>query len=128
MKFPIVYALGFPDRFANDFGRLDLPALARLDFFEVEPRRYPALPLARQALEAGGGMPAVLNAANEVAVAAFLEGKISFPDIVSVVSGTMETVGQAPGPRSLDEAESIDRAAREVASSIVRRRAPAVAT
>jgi 1-deoxy-D-xylulose-5-phosphate reductoisomerase len=128
MKFPIVYALGYPDRFANDFGRLDLPALARLDFFEVEPRRYPALSLARQALEAGGGMPAVLNAANEVAVAAFLDGKISFPDIVSVVSATMETVGQAPAPRSLDEAESIDRAARETASAIVRRRAPAVAT
>jgi 1-deoxy-D-xylulose-5-phosphate reductoisomerase len=73
-------------------------------------------------------MPAVLNAANEVAVAAFLEGKISFPDIVSVVSATMETVGQAPAPRSLDEAESIDRAARETASAIVRRRAPAVAT
>ena len=128
MKFPIVYALGYPDRFANDFGRLDLPALARLDFFEVEPRRYPALPLARHALQAGGGMPAVLNAANEVAVAAFLEGKISFPDIVSVVSGTMETVGQAPAPGSLDEAESIDRSAREAASAIVRRRAPAVAT
>ncbi len=128
MKFPIVYALAYPDRFGNDFGRLDLPALSRLDFFEVEPRRYPALPLARQALQAGGGMPAVLNAANEVAVAAFLEGKISFPDIVSVVSGTMESIGQTPAPRSLDQAESIDRTAREAASAIVRRRAPAIAT
>jgi 1-deoxy-D-xylulose-5-phosphate reductoisomerase len=127
MKFPIVYALGYPERFANDFGRLDLPALARLDFFELEPRRYPALGLARQALEAGGGMPATLNAANEVAVAAFLEGKISFPDIVNVVSGTMESVGRPPAPRSLDEAEAVDRTAREAASGIVRRRAPAIA-
>jgi 1-deoxy-D-xylulose-5-phosphate reductoisomerase len=69
-------------------------------------------------------MPAVLNAANEVAVAAFLEGKISFPDIVSVVSGTMEATGSTPAPRDIDEAESIDRAAREGASAVVRRRAP----
>ena len=73
-------------------------------------------------------MPAVLNAANEVAVAAFLEGKISFPDIVSVVAGTMETTGSTPAPRDLDEAEAVDRGAREAASAIVRRRAPAVAT
>jgi 1-deoxy-D-xylulose-5-phosphate reductoisomerase len=102
--------------------------LGRLDFFDVEPRRYPALALARQALAAGGGMPAVLNAGNEIAVAAFLEGKISFTDIVSVVSETMETAGQAPAPARLEEAEEIDRTAREAASAIVRRRAPAVAT
>src|SRR5262245_22351219 len=91
MKFPIVYALAYPERFENAFGRLDLVALSRLDFFELDPRRYPAIGLARQALAGGGGLPAVLNAANEIAVAAFLEGKISFVDIVHVVSGTMET-------------------------------------
>jgi 1-deoxy-D-xylulose-5-phosphate reductoisomerase len=123
MKFPIVYALTFPDRLANDFGRLDLPALARLDFHEVEAARYPALSLARAALDAGGGMPAVLNAGNEVAVAAFLDGKISFPDIVAVVSGTMEAVGERPAPASLADAEELDRAARTAASSILRRRA-----
>ena len=127
MKFPIVYALSYPDRLPNDFGRLDLPALSRLDFFPIEPRRYPALALARQALQAGGGMPAVLNAANEIAVAAFLEGKISFPDIVSVVSGTMDAIGEPPAPASLDEAEQVDRQARETASAILRRRAPAIA-
>ncbi|MFY9551682.1 MAG: 1-deoxy-D-xylulose-5-phosphate reductoisomerase [Thermoanaerobaculia bacterium] len=126
MKFPIVYALCYPDRIPNDFGRLDPVALRRLDFFDVEARRYPALTLARQALAAGGGMPAVLNAANEVAVAAFLEGKISFPDIVNVVSETME-MGEAPAAQSLEEAESIDRKAREAAATIVRRRAHAVA-
>jgi 1-deoxy-D-xylulose-5-phosphate reductoisomerase len=123
MKFPIVYALTFPERFANDFGRLDLVALARLDFQEVEAGRYPALGLARSALSAGGGMPAVLNAGNEMAVAAFLDGKISFPDIVAVVSGTMDAVGRRPAPASLAEAEDVDRTARAAASSILRRRA-----
>jgi 1-deoxy-D-xylulose-5-phosphate reductoisomerase len=127
MKFPIVYALCYPERCENDFGRLDLVALSRLDFFDLEARRYPALALARQALSAGGGMPAVLNAANEVAVAAFLEGKISFPDIVSVVSGTMDQTARPPAVSGLDEAEAIDRSAREAASAIVRRRAPVAA-
>jgi 1-deoxy-D-xylulose-5-phosphate reductoisomerase len=122
MKFPIVYALSYPERLPNDFGRLDLVALSRLDFFELDPRRYPALGLARAALAAGGGMPAILNAANEIAVAAFLEGKISFPDIVNVVSATMETTGRKAAPASLDEAEEVDRAAREAASALVRRR------
>jgi 1-deoxy-D-xylulose-5-phosphate reductoisomerase len=127
MKFPIVYALAYPERFENDFGRLDLIALSRLDFFEVDPRRYPAVGLARQALAAGGGMTAVLNAGNEVGVAAFLEGKISFPDIVGVVSETMDTVGGMPAPHSLEDAEAIDRAARDAAGAIARRRAAAVA-
>jgi 1-deoxy-D-xylulose-5-phosphate reductoisomerase len=128
MKFPIVYALSYPERLPNDFGRLDLVALSRLDFFEVDPRRYPALGLARAALAAGGGMPAVLNAANEVAVAAFLEGKISFPDIVNVVSAAMESTGRTAAPASLEEAQEVDRAARETASALVRRRAAAPAS
>ena len=128
MKFPIVYALSYPERLSNDFGRLDLLALSRLDFVPVEPRRYPCLRLARAALEAGGGMPAVLNASNEIAVAAFLEGKISFPDIVSVVSEAMNVIGEAPAPDSLEEAERIDSRGREAAETIVRRRAAAVAT
>src|SRR5215831_18542606 len=82
MKLPILYALAYPERPAADFGRLDLAAVRTLDFHEVEPERYPAVDVARQALKAGGGAPAVLNAANEVAVEAFLQGKISFPDIV----------------------------------------------
>ena len=128
MKFPIVYALSYPERLPNTFGRLDLVALSRLDFIPVEPRRYPALGLARAALTAGGGMPAVLNASNEIAVAAFLEGKISFPEIVTVVSETMSAIGQTPAPASLEEAEGVDARARETASSILRRRGAAVAT
>ena len=128
MKFPIVYALSYPERLANAFGRLDLVALARLDFVPVEPRRYPALGLAREALRAGGGMPAVLNAANEVAVAAFLEGKISFPDIVNLVSEVMNAVGPNSAPQSLEEAERLDAKARQEASAVLRRRPHPVAT
>jgi 1-deoxy-D-xylulose-5-phosphate reductoisomerase len=99
---------------------LDLVELARLEFFELEPERYPAVGLARAALSVGGGMPAVLNAANEVAVEAFLEGKISFLDIVSVVSETMDATGRVAAPATLEEAEETDRAARVSASSAVR--------
>src|SRR6185369_2467836 len=59
MKFPILYALSYPERVANSFGKLDLVEVGRLDFFELEPERYPAVGLARAALSAGGGMPAV---------------------------------------------------------------------
>ena len=93
MRFPILYALAYPDRVANPFGRLDLVSIGRLDFQALEPERYPAVAVARAALAPGGGAPAVLNAANEVAVAAFLEGKISFPDIVHVVSETCAARG-----------------------------------
>jgi len=120
MRFPILYALSHPNRLPNPFGRLDLVGVGRLEFQEVDPRRYPALGLARAALEAGGGMPAVVNAANEVAVGAFLEGKISFPDIVAVVSETAAAYGRVSGPGSLDEAEEIDRTARQSASRIAR--------
>ena len=121
MKFPILYALTYPDRIPTPFGRLDLATLARLDFAEVDPRRYPAVGLAREALRAGGGMPAVLNAANEVAVDAFLTGKISFPDIVAVVAETAAAVGAVHSPGSVDEAEAIDQEARRKAEVLVRR-------
>jgi 1-deoxy-D-xylulose-5-phosphate reductoisomerase len=121
MKFPILYALSYPERVANGFGRLDLVDVGRLDFFELEPARYPAVGLARAALSAGGGMPAIVNAANEVAVEAFLAGKISFPGIVAVVSDTASAAGRVSAPRSLEEAEEIDRMARERAAEVVKR-------
>ena len=121
MRFPILYALAYPDRVANPFGRLDLVALGRLDFYEVETERYPAVGMARAALAQGGGAPAVMNAANEVAVAAFLEGKICFPDIVHVVSETCAAEGRVPAPATVAEAEEIDAAARRCAGEIARR-------
>jgi 1-deoxy-D-xylulose-5-phosphate reductoisomerase len=126
MRFPILYALAYPERVANPFGRLDLVALSRLDFFEVETERYPAVALAREALRQGGGAPAVLNAANEVAVAAFLEGKISFPEIVHVVSETCAAEGRVPAPATVAEAEAIDAAARRRAGELARRASGAV--
>jgi 1-deoxy-D-xylulose-5-phosphate reductoisomerase len=121
MKFPILYALSYPERVENDFGRLDLVEVGRLDFFDLDPARYPAVGLARAALAAGGGMPAVVNAANEVAVEAFLAGKISFPGIVAVVSDTASASGGVSAPGSLEEAEEIDRMARDRAGEAVRR-------
>nr|MDQ5873354.1 1-deoxy-D-xylulose-5-phosphate reductoisomerase [Acidobacteriota bacterium] len=120
MRFPIAYALSYPERVRNPFGRLDLVALGRLEFQAIDPRRYPALAIARAALEAGGGLPAIVNAANEIAVEAFLEGKISFPDIVAVVSETASAHGRTPAPGTVDEAEELDRAGRQTASRIVR--------
>jgi 1-deoxy-D-xylulose-5-phosphate reductoisomerase len=106
---------------ANPFGRLDLASLSRLDFQELEERRYPAVAVARAALEAGGGAPAILNAANETAVGAFLEGKIPFPEIVSVVSEACAAAGSLPAPRSLEEAEEIDRTGRRLAGEAMKK-------
>ncbi len=121
MKFPIAYALNYPERLPNRFGRLDLVSVKRLEFFELEAERYPAVELAREALRVGGGMPAVVNGANEVAVAAFLQGKISFPEIVSVVSETASAAGPVAAPGTLEEAEEIDGMARRRASDIIHR-------
>ena len=120
MRFPILYAISYPERLPNTFGRLDLVGLARLEFQAVDPRRYPALAIARAALEAGGGLAGIVNAANEIAVEAFLEGKISFPDIVAVVSETASAHGRTPAPGAVDEAEELDRSGRQTASRIVR--------
>jgi 1-deoxy-D-xylulose-5-phosphate reductoisomerase len=121
MKLPILYAMAYPDRLAAGFGRLDLPAIRTLEFYPVEPERYPAVELAREALRAGGGAPAVLNAANEIAVEAFLQGKISFPGIVSLVSETMAAAGSVRSPSSLEEAEEIDGMARRRAREVMHR-------
>ena len=120
MKFPILYALSYPERLRNPFGRLDLVEVAKLEFLDVEPERYPAVALAREALSQGG-MPAVVNAANEIAVAAFLDGKISFPGIVRVVAETASAAGRVPSPRNLEEAEEIDGMARRRAGEAVGR-------
>ncbi len=95
MRTPIANALGWPERIAAPSPRLDLATLARLTFEAPDPQRFPALRLARAALESGGGAPTVLNAANEIAVAAFLERRIGFLDIVATVERTLEAVSGA---------------------------------
>lgn len=120
MRFPILYALSYPERLENPFGELPL-AGQKLEFEEVDPARYPAIALAREALAEGGAAPAVLNAANEVAVAAFLSGKIRFPSIVRIVAETRSRFGSHREPESVPEAEQIDTRARELAESCVSR-------
>ena len=85
MQVAISYGLGLPDRLTTDTPRLDLASLGRLDFETPDVGRFPALALARAALAAGGAMPTVLNAANEVAVEAFLARRIPFGDIPKLV-------------------------------------------
>lgn len=98
MCFPIQYALTWPDRVPGALAPLDLPALARLEFEKPRDDVFPALRLARTAGTVGGTLPAVLNAANEVAVSAFLEKQIPFPDIWALVEVVMEAHTVVPHP------------------------------
>jgi len=119
MRIPIASALAWPDRIETPAQRLDLAVIKRLDFEAPDVARFPALKLARDALEAGGAAPIVLNAANEVAVASFLAGEIRFPDIVRAVS---ETVAKArfQRPASIDDVLEIDRATRADVEEIMK--------
>jgi len=112
MRIPISYALAWPERMATPAARLDLASIARLDFEAPDFERFPALRIAREALEAGGAAPVVLNAANEVAVASFLEGAIGFPDIVANVADILGSADFAR-PQSIDDVLDIDRVTRD---------------
>ncbi len=92
MRIPIAHALAFPDRIASGVRSLDLAEVGQLQFESPDLARFPCLGLAYQALEAGGTAPAILNASNEVAVQAFLEGQLRFPDIATVIAETLERV------------------------------------
>ncbi len=118
MRTPIAHALGWPRRLAAPSPRLDLAQLGRLTFEPPDPGRFPALRLARAALLAGGGAPTVLNAANEIAVAAFLDSRIGFLDIAAIVEDTLAALpGRAVD--SLDAVYECDREARAVATRLV---------
>ena len=111
MRTPIAYALAWPQRMPAPSARLDLAQIGSLTFEAPDPERFPALRLAREALQAGGAAPTVLNAANEVAVAGFLGGRIGFLDIVRIVEGTLGAVADAP-LTGFDEVHELDRLAR----------------
>lgn len=114
MRFPIQYAFTWPDRLAGSLPPLEFAKLGRLDFEEPRPDVFPALDLARQAAERGGTMPAVLNAANEVAVAEFLSSRIAFPRIWETVAAVLDrTPDKEAG--DLEGLLEADRAARELA-------------
>lgn len=121
MRIPIAHTLAWPARLETASPRLDLAQAARLDFLAPDPVRFPALRLAREALEAGHGASTVLNAANEVAVDAFLRRKIGFLDIAAVVEQVMQDLG-APAIDDLAAVLALDTEARARAEAELRRK------
>ena len=117
MRVPIAHSLAWPGRIGTAARRLDLAAVARLDFFEPDLERFPALVLAREALQAGGGAPTILSAANEVAVEAFLARRIGFLDIVGAVQRVLDEMGCLPAD-TLEQVVDLDARARVVANRI----------
>ena len=118
MRTPISYALAWPERLQWADTRLDLSAIGQLSFEAVDMRRFPCFALARQALRDGGAAPAILNAANEVAVAAFLQGKIGFTRIAAVVDTVLDQSASAQID-SLEALMAIDAASRDLALAAV---------
>jgi len=114
MCFPIQYAVTYPDRLSNRLKPLNLAELGSLTFEATDPEKFPALRLAREAGNAGGTLPAVLNAANEIAVPAFLEGKILFPAIWHIVEAVMQRHQNVEHPH-LDDILKADAWARAAA-------------
>ncbi|HTU55392.1 MAG TPA: 1-deoxy-D-xylulose-5-phosphate reductoisomerase [Acetobacteraceae bacterium] len=124
MRIPIAHALAWPERLRTSAPRLDLALLARLEFAEPDAQRFPAIGLARAALRAGGAAPAILSAANETAVAAFLAGRIGFLDIVRVVESVLDGMG-APAAPTLESVLALDAEARRHAERVAARMAAA---
>lgn len=129
MRTPIAHALAWPVRISSPSRALDLTAAGQLTFFKPDPERFPCLQLAIDCLRAGGHMPNILNAANEVAVRAFLDRKIGFLDIYEVAAKSLDMgSGQwsGIGPADLDEVLAVDQATREIAHGVCRDVAAAV--
>ncbi len=121
MKIPIAYALSYPERMSLGLKPMQLSQCANLEFYEPDYERFPALKLAFSAISNGGVMPAVLNAANEVAVAAFLQRKINFLQIAETVARTMDTVVDGSEDK-LEDILGADAEARRVAAQLVNHR------
>jgi 1-deoxy-D-xylulose-5-phosphate reductoisomerase len=117
MRVPIAYTLAWPERMETPCAALDLAKIGRLDFQKPDAERFPALRLTRECLRQGGSAATVLNAANEVAVAAFLAGRIGFLDIERIVEGTLAMI-PAQAVATLDEVFAIDAAARRHAAAL----------
>ena len=118
MRIPIAHALAWPRRLATNSPRLDLAAVARLEFAQPDTVRFPALRLARDALRAGGGAPTILNAANEVAVAAFIARRCGFLAIAGIVEAVLQRMG-SPAVQSLDDVMALDEMGRQIAAELV---------
>jgi len=122
MRFPILYALSWPDRLPSRMPGLDLLAVPSITFEPPDEERFPSLRLARAALRAGGEMPAVLNAANEVAVASFLDGMCSLPAIAATVDASLDRWSPRNRPlANIEQALAADREARDLAKEELRK-------
>jgi 1-deoxy-D-xylulose-5-phosphate reductoisomerase len=124
MKVPIAHCLGFPIRLSTPTRRLDLAVLGTLTFERPDFERFPALKVAIDALKSGGGLPTVLNAANEIAVEAFLDRRIGFGEIARFVAAACEAAladGTAKEPQSVGEALAVDHVVRERSRSLLAR-------
>jgi 1-deoxy-D-xylulose-5-phosphate reductoisomerase len=125
MGIPILYALTFPERRPTPAERLDLVRVGQLTFFPPDERKFPCLALARAALAGGGSASVVLNAANEVAVAAFLDGRLRFTEIAELIERTLQ--GRPPSaPLSIEECVAIDADTRRRAADLLSRSAGGV--
>jgi len=122
MRTPIAFALAWPERMCAPTQRLDLAQIGQLTFEAPDETRFPALRLAREAMDAGGSAPTVLNAANEIAVGAFLRKRIGFMGIPELIARTLDRASADIGtaaPASLDEVLSTDQRARELAQDLL---------
>jgi 1-deoxy-D-xylulose-5-phosphate reductoisomerase len=120
MRTPIAHCLAWPERIDGPAKKLDLAAIGQLTFEAPDPVRFPSLRLVQEALRAGGAMPTVFNAANEVAVDAFLNGKIGFGGIARLVEATMVAASKTNAlPKSADDALSIDHSSRNRARDLL---------
>ena len=120
MRTPIAFTLAWPARMASPSPRLDLAKLATMTFEAPDPVRFPALRLTREALAAGGSAPTTLNAANEVAVQAFLENRIGFLEIAEIVERTLESLPNEV-PKVIADIHILDRRARDAANALIDR-------
>ncbi|HEX2885850.1 1-deoxy-D-xylulose-5-phosphate reductoisomerase [Vineibacter terrae] len=128
MRVPIAHALAWPRRMKTPVARLDFAKLSALTFEAPDPARFPALRLAREALQVGGSQAIILNSANEIAVESYLKSQISFLDIMRIVTDVVERVGGrfgAAAPSSVDEICAVDEQARAEARRLCARRATA---
>lgn len=122
MRTPIAYGLAWPERIESGVPQLDLAAASTLEFLEPDPVRFPGLRLGRQAAEARGAAPIVFNAANEIAVAAFLSGQLGFSQIPVIIERVMQTL-ECGAPADLDAVLSIDAESRALARQLSEARA-----
>jgi 1-deoxy-D-xylulose-5-phosphate reductoisomerase len=118
MGVPILYAFTYPERRPSPGTRLDLTRVGQLTFFEPDVEKFACLRLARAALEQGGSAPVVLNAANEVAVAAFLERRIGFTTIAELIERALDTIPQTE-PKAIDDCIVIDDETRRTVRALI---------